>query len=254
MVNRILSGHLMEEPIFSPDGKWMWTGSEWIPAPPSSASGADSTINLEDSMMSGNVNIEQNSIDESSTINLKDSAMSGDINITQNNAEDIATAMVQALERIGFSGQQNPVESKPKQEKGTEQVLDRSNLDTASTHNSNLSAPQQFRQHQEQFTPIETSSSSSMGVSSAKPSQSATLESSHDESRKQFQEIRLQYATLEPRQFREVLQIAGLWRVGKPITDDPLSLIEARAKTSLADPAQTLLSYFMRLYNDKLNE
>ena len=25
----------MADPIFSPDGKWMWTGSEWIPAPPS---------------------------------------------------------------------------------------------------------------------------------------------------------------------------------------------------------------------------
>jgi len=64
----------MADPIFSPDGKWMWTGSEWIPAPPSSASGADSAINLQDSMMSGNVNVEQNSNDASSAINLKDSA------------------------------------------------------------------------------------------------------------------------------------------------------------------------------------
>ena len=23
----------MAESIFSPDGKWMWTGSDWIPAP-----------------------------------------------------------------------------------------------------------------------------------------------------------------------------------------------------------------------------
>ncbi|MDA8568293.1 tetratricopeptide repeat protein [Euryarchaeota archaeon] len=50
-------------------------------------------------MMSGNVNLEQNSSDASSVINLKDSAMSGDVNITQNNAEDIAAAMVTALER-----------------------------------------------------------------------------------------------------------------------------------------------------------
>jgi len=64
----------MADPIFSPDGKWMWTGSEWIPAPPSSASGADSAINLQDSMMSGNVNVEQNTNDASSAINLKDSA------------------------------------------------------------------------------------------------------------------------------------------------------------------------------------
>ncbi|MDP6857002.1 MAG: hypothetical protein QGH13_05685, partial [Candidatus Thalassarchaeaceae archaeon] len=26
----------MDEPIFSPDGKFMWTGTEWIPAPPKS--------------------------------------------------------------------------------------------------------------------------------------------------------------------------------------------------------------------------
>ena len=24
----------MSEPVISPDGKWMWTGNEWIPAPP----------------------------------------------------------------------------------------------------------------------------------------------------------------------------------------------------------------------------
>jgi tetratricopeptide (TPR) repeat protein len=116
----------MADPIFSPDGKWMWTGSEWIPAPPSSASGANSTTNLQDSMMSGNVNVEQKSDDASSVINLKDSAMSGDINITQNNAEDIATAMVQALERMGFSGQSSPAELKPSQEKEVEQVLEMS--------------------------------------------------------------------------------------------------------------------------------
>jgi tetratricopeptide (TPR) repeat protein len=116
----------MADPIFSPDGKWMWTGSDWIPAPPSSASGADSTINLEDSMISGNVNVEQNSNDASSTINLKDSAMSGDINITQNNAEDIATAMVRALERMGFSGQSSPAELTPSQEAEVEQVLEMS--------------------------------------------------------------------------------------------------------------------------------
>ena len=72
----------MADPIFSPDGKWMWTGSEWIPAPPSSS--------------------------QSANVNLNDSVIGGDVNITQNNAEDIATAMVQALERMGFSGQSSP--------------------------------------------------------------------------------------------------------------------------------------------------
>jgi hypothetical protein len=26
----------MSDPIFSPDGQWMWTGAEWVPAPPNS--------------------------------------------------------------------------------------------------------------------------------------------------------------------------------------------------------------------------
>ena len=104
----------------------MWTelsGFQHLP----SQSGAQSTINSPKmSMMSGDVNIGQNSTDASSTINLQDSAMSGDINITQNNAEDIATAMVQALERLGFAGQSSPTELTPEQEKEVEQVLEMS--------------------------------------------------------------------------------------------------------------------------------
>ena len=90
----------MAEPILSPDGKWMWTGSEWIPAPPSSS--------------------------QSTKILLQDSVVGGDINITQNNAEDIATAMVQALERMGISGQSSPAELTPSQEAEVEQVLEMS--------------------------------------------------------------------------------------------------------------------------------
>ena len=81
----------MSDPIFSPDGQFMWTGSEWIPAPPTSS--------------------------QSANVNLKDSVIGRDVNITQNNAEDIANAMVQALERIGFSGQSSPSELTPSQEK-----------------------------------------------------------------------------------------------------------------------------------------
>lgn len=46
----------MADPILSPDGKWMWTGNEWIPAPP----GMDSNIgtsNISDSVVMGNVSI-----------------------------------------------------------------------------------------------------------------------------------------------------------------------------------------------------
>ena len=77
----------MADHTFSPDGKFMWTGSEWIPAPPSSTETTSSA-----------------------SVSLQDSVISGDINITQNNAEDIAAAMVLALEKLGFSGQSSPAE------------------------------------------------------------------------------------------------------------------------------------------------
>ena len=90
----------MADPIFSPDGKWMWTGSEWIPAPPSSS--------------------------QSANVNLHDSVIGGDVNIIQNNSEDIATAIVQALERMGISSQSSPAELTPSQEAEVEQVLEMS--------------------------------------------------------------------------------------------------------------------------------
>jgi tetratricopeptide (TPR) repeat protein len=83
----------------SPDGKFMWTGSEWIPAPPTSSS-------------------------QSANMLLQDSVIGGDVNITQNNVEDITSAMVSALERIGFSGQSSPSELTPSQEKEVEEVLE----------------------------------------------------------------------------------------------------------------------------------
>jgi tetratricopeptide (TPR) repeat protein len=89
----------MTDPVISPDGKWMWTGAEWIPAPPTA---------------------------ESVSVSMQDSVIAGDVNITQNNAEDIATAMVQALERMGFSGQSTPAELTPSQEKEVGQVLEMS--------------------------------------------------------------------------------------------------------------------------------
>ena len=72
----------MSDPIISPDGKWMWTGNEWIPAPPGS---------------------------NNASVSLQDSVVAGDVNITQNNAEDIASAMIVAFERIGFK-QSSPSE------------------------------------------------------------------------------------------------------------------------------------------------
>ena len=48
----------MTAPVLSPDGKFMWTGNEWIPAPPNP--GQSANINLQDSAVAGDVNITQN--------------------------------------------------------------------------------------------------------------------------------------------------------------------------------------------------
>ena len=46
----------MADPVFSPDGQWMWTGEDWIPAPPSGAEGEGSTTQISNSSNSNNQN------------------------------------------------------------------------------------------------------------------------------------------------------------------------------------------------------
>ncbi|MED6338153.1 MAG: hypothetical protein VYC12_03915, partial [Candidatus Thermoplasmatota archaeon] len=41
----------MSDPVLSPDGKFMWTGSEWIPVPPTSGN----NIEMKDSVIGGDV-------------------------------------------------------------------------------------------------------------------------------------------------------------------------------------------------------
>ena len=114
----------MSDPIISPDGKWMWTGTDWIPAPPSSNPSPQSNINLSDSMMSGDINVEQGSGETTSSVNLKDSSMSGDINITQNSSSDIIAGIEHLLKGMGFSGQSSPDSLTPAQEAEVEKVLE----------------------------------------------------------------------------------------------------------------------------------
>ena len=49
----------MTDPVYSPDGKFMWTGSEWIPAPPTAepepATPSEQTLNMQDSVIGGDV-------------------------------------------------------------------------------------------------------------------------------------------------------------------------------------------------------
>jgi hypothetical protein len=42
----------MDDAVISPDGKWMWSGSEWIPAPPKQSS---QQLNMQDSVIAGDV-------------------------------------------------------------------------------------------------------------------------------------------------------------------------------------------------------
>ena len=46
----------MTDPVFSPDGQWMWTGEDWIPAPPSGAEGEVSNSQVSNSSHSNNQN------------------------------------------------------------------------------------------------------------------------------------------------------------------------------------------------------
>ena len=46
----------MADKTLSPDGKFMWTGSEWIPAPPSTPEQSlPNTLSMRDSVMSGDI-------------------------------------------------------------------------------------------------------------------------------------------------------------------------------------------------------
>jgi tetratricopeptide (TPR) repeat protein len=57
----------MTDPVISPDGKHMWTGSEWIPAPGSN----NTSVSFQDSVVTGDVIIMNNNIDDISKAIIK---------------------------------------------------------------------------------------------------------------------------------------------------------------------------------------
>ena len=70
------TGYVMTDTIYSPDGNFIWTGSEWIPAPPSG----------------------QN-------VNLQDSVIGGDVvhnTVINNDVDAVTNAVITALERLGM--------------------------------------------------------------------------------------------------------------------------------------------------------
>ena len=86
----------------SPDGKFMWTGSEWIPVPPNTSSQKTSML-------------------------LQDSVIGGDVNITQNNPQDLGIAMGWMLKQLGgISKIDTNSEPTPEQRKEVEGILQKS--------------------------------------------------------------------------------------------------------------------------------
>ena len=73
----------MADVTYSPDGKFMWTGSEWIPAPPNASPSEEQPISL----------------------NMQDSVMSGDIihnTVVNNDATAVTSAVIEALKQLGL--------------------------------------------------------------------------------------------------------------------------------------------------------
>jgi len=83
------SSSIMADTVYSPDGKFMWTGREWIPAPPSDAE--------HQNQASANV------------LNMQDSVMSGDIvhnTVVNNDPAAVTSAVIEALKELGVLDQQ----------------------------------------------------------------------------------------------------------------------------------------------------
>ena len=75
----------MVDTVYSPDGKFMWTGTEWIPIPPTSVSeSSDQSLLMQDSVISGDVV-------HSTVIN--------------NDPAAVTSAVITTLQQLGMLGQ-----------------------------------------------------------------------------------------------------------------------------------------------------
>jgi len=83
-----LQAQTMSEPVMSPDGKFMWTGDEWVPTPPS----------------------------EGNNINMQDSVIGGDVvsnTVINNDPAAVTTAVITALQQLGLLGENVPYQAPP---------------------------------------------------------------------------------------------------------------------------------------------
>ena len=79
----------MSEPVLSPDGKFMWTGKEWVPAPPSS---------------------------EGNNISMHDSVIGGDVvsnTVINNDPTAVTAAVITALQQLGMLGDSTTQQAPP---------------------------------------------------------------------------------------------------------------------------------------------
>ena len=111
----------MADHIISPDGKSMWTGSEWIPAPP--LANSEQNVSISDSLVMDNVNI-SNESDSTPTqsVKISDSVVSGDVNITNNNTI-INVQIVSSLEKLSIPSEIQDIDLPPEQINQIQQVV-----------------------------------------------------------------------------------------------------------------------------------
>tara|TARA_B100000767_G_C19717901_1_gene515803 strand:+ start:324 stop:1442 length:1119 start_codon:yes stop_codon:yes gene_type:complete len=101
----------MEEPIISPDGKYMWTGSEWIPSPPSD----DEGVQIQDSVVMGGVTEYRDHSQTTNTYVSPSSTVSQQIPIyypqgNKSNSGDIIVGVICLIVAlISFSDYQNSI-------------------------------------------------------------------------------------------------------------------------------------------------
>jgi len=94
---------LMADPVYSPDGKFMWTGTDWIPAPPTSEeseASSDSLLNQPSEPL-----LKQPS---EQVLNLQDSVIGGDVvhsTVINNDPAAVTTAVIAALQQMGMVNQ-----------------------------------------------------------------------------------------------------------------------------------------------------
>ncbi len=77
----------MADPVYSPDGKFMWTGTDWIPAPPTT---------------------EEPNAPSEQALNMQDSVIGGDVvhsTVINNDPAAVTTAVIAALQQMGMVNQ-----------------------------------------------------------------------------------------------------------------------------------------------------